>query len=245
MVIGRDGRGGWGVHGGPKLDCLSIDYKSTDTRLALAYQLRSIEFGMPIRIPTNQEQTTLVGNFRASLRTDPLAEIVARMLRPEACFCLDAATREAIANNILNKFEIRNSTCVFVGSAQLGFSTTKKENKPRYRAFSIESDIDIAIVSSDFYDRIWEDTFLHFIENRPWPHFSKYQKYFFRGWIRPDKLPYNTDFRSTWFDYFRNLSRDLFDSEHEIRCGLYKSNLFLNEYHKVSVKECIDAEEIR
>jgi hypothetical protein len=199
---------------------------------------------MPIRVPNLREHEALVAAFRHSLGEETSAQIVERLLNQESCFCIDAATRQMLSERIRTEFEFGAATFVVVGSAQLGFSTVAKPNRPRYRAFSVESDVDVAIVSSDFYDRVWEEVFLHFVENRPWPQVQEFQKYFFRGWIRPDKLPYNSAFRSRWFDYFRGLSRELFDSEHEIRCGLYKSQIFLTEYHKLSVKRCQDAEEI-
>jgi hypothetical protein len=158
--------------------------------------------------------------------------------------CVDLATRRSIADSVFKFFKITNAELNFVGSAQLGFSLLQKGDRPRYRAFSIESDLDIAIVSSSFFDEVWESTFVHFIEKRPWPLLQDFQKYFFRGWIRPDKLPYVTQFRSSWFDFFRNLSREQFDSQHSITCGLYKSNTFLREYHKKAVRERLGAEEI-
>lgn len=199
---------------------------------------------MPICVPNIQDHAAQVTAFRELLRGGAVAHIVERVLDQDLCFCVDGATRQMLGTRISQQFKVAAATFVIVGSAQLGFSTVEKRDRPRYRPFSTESDIDVAIISSEFYDQVWEDMFLHFVENRPWPHVQEFQKYFFRGWIRPDKLPYNTHFRSTWFDYFRNLSRELFDSEHEIRCGLYKSRIFLTEYHKLSVKECQDAEEI-
>jgi len=119
---------------------------------------------MPIRIPTGSEHLELVNVYRRSLRTDTIDTIIDRTLCQETCFCVDLATRRSIADSVFKFFKITNAELNFVGSAQLGFSLLQKGDRPRYRAFSIESDLDIAIVSSSFFDEVWESTFVHFIE---------------------------------------------------------------------------------
>jgi hypothetical protein len=200
---------------------------------------------MAIRIPNEDEHARLVTTFRGEVRKTSVDDIVDAILNPASCYCVDAAGRNSIRTSIFEKYGLGGAQCYIVGSAQLGFSLVSRTNAPRYRPFSQASDIDVAIVSSEFYDLVWEDTFLHFVRQQPWPTFQDFQKYFFRGWIRPDKLPRISPFRSEWFDYFRTLSRDLFDSQHQVTCALYKSAIFLKEYQKLAVKECKDSEEIQ
>ena len=200
---------------------------------------------MAIRVPNEQEHAQLVATFQGAARKNSLDDIVNAILNPADCYCLDAAERDSIQTRIFDKYGLEGAQCYIVGSAQLGFRSVSRTDAPRYRPFSEASDIDVAIVSSEFYDLVWEDTFLHFVRQRPWPSVQGFQKYFFRGWIRPDKLPRISPFRSEWFDYFRTLSRDLFDSQHQVTCALYKSITFLKEYQKIAVKECKDLEEIQ
>jgi hypothetical protein len=115
---------------------------------------------MPTRIPQTEEHAQLVARFRKSLSSDFVKAVVDRALDQSTCCCIDGQTREAISANIAAKFSLPQTTCIFVGSAKLGFSIVKKNDKPLYRSFSLQSDIDIAIVDPQLFDRVWEQTFL-------------------------------------------------------------------------------------
>jgi len=179
------------------------------------------------------------------LLSNPVETIVHRTLSQDSDLCINTKTRRDVFATIRAHFGRSGLDCLFVGSANLGFSIVEKASRPRYRPFSDESDIDIAIVSPSLFDEVWEQTFLKFLAERPWHTAQEFQKYFFRGWIRPDKLPYDFKFRSDWFDFFRTVSKDHFDSLHTVSCGLYKSRTFLLEYHKLAIGKCRDAEAVR
>jgi len=200
---------------------------------------------MPITIPDTAEIQASVTEFRATLHRDSVNVIAQRMLSQDNVRCLDAQTRQAISTSISGEFNQATLDCVFVGSANLGFSLVEKRDRPRYRPFTSDSDIDIAVIDTALFDQVWEEMFLRFIADRPWHDAQQFQKYFFRGWIRPDKLPFDSTFRSRWFDFFRIIGRTHFDSAHSVSCGLYKSRVFLKEYHKLAVIKCRDAEEVR
>jgi hypothetical protein len=80
-----------------------------------------------------------------------------------------------------------------VGSAKLGFSIAPRK---LWRPFSIESDIDIVIVSTKLFEKLWEG--IHELnigltdrtrsEDR---YYQRFLNYFFKGWIRPDLFPLN------------------------------------------------------
>lgn len=200
---------------------------------------------MPVKIPDNAKVQELVKEFKEALHTCSADLTVRRILRQDGDACLDAQVRQEISKRISKEFNRATLDCAFVGSANLGFSITEKGDKPRYRPFSSDSDVDIAVIDSSLFDQVWEEMFLRFIVEQPWRTFQEFQKYFFRGWIRPDKIPFDSDFRSRWFDFFRTISKDHFDSMHTVSCGLYKSRVFLNEYHKLAVTKCRDAEEVK
>jgi hypothetical protein len=200
---------------------------------------------MAIIVPNAGEIAKSAAQFRGSLLSNSLEIVVGNTLSQKSHACVDAATREAVVASIRTYFGRDGLDCLLVGSANQGFSIVEKRGKPRYRPFSSDSDVDIAIVSSTLFDQIWEEVFLKFIAERPWHHAQDFQKYFFRGWIRPDKLPYDFKFRSDWFDFFRRVSKDHFDSLHSVSCGLYKSRTFLTEYHRLAVAKCRDAEEVK
>ncbi len=75
---------------------------------------------------------------------------------------------------------------IVVGSAKLGFSIKPSR---RYGELLTNSDIDVAIVSGSAFDRIWYELHRYSDAGGIWEHTAKFQRYFFRGWIRPDILP--------------------------------------------------------
>jgi hypothetical protein len=182
--------------------------------------------------------------FRNDLRRNEPPRIVQRwithgdaaMLSPEHYFEL----KEAVAQ----KFMVHPNEVVVVGSAKLGFSIAPKK---RYRQFLSDSDIDVAIVSSALFDRFWVSVY-DYSQRGPDPYWQDrqaFQKYLFRGWIRPDKLPRSPAFaqRDDWWEFFRML-RHSRRFRHGISAGLYKSWHFLETYQQVCIIEC-KTEELR
>lgn len=116
--------------------------------------------------------------------------------------------RKMIANNFnVNFFDV-----YITGSAKLGFNPHKKT------VFSLDSDIDVAIVSEQLFSEMMNHVCSYQFELRKGRHtvsevelkqYHSFLEYSAIGWIRPDKLP--TSFmmraiRNEWFDYFTSLS---------------------------------------
>jgi hypothetical protein len=80
---------------------------------------------------------------------------------------------------------------VVSGSARLGFSLVEKRisgtTLPRYRPFSADSDIDLAVISPVIFDAIWHDltSHSHRVAFFPWRS-GKSGDYLICGWLRPD-----------------------------------------------------------
>lgn len=138
---------------------------------------------------------------------------------------------------ISNKFGINFHEVFITGSAKLGFSPYKK--KP----FDYESDIDVAIISIDVYDRIMssiQDYQMELRENRKAVSYDeikgyhKFLEYGAIGWMRPDLLP--TSFRvdelkSDWFGFFDSISYGKSEvGNYRVTAGAFKSYSHLERY---------------
>lgn len=138
---------------------------------------------------------------------------------------------------IAKKFEINFHEIFITGSGKLGFSPRKN------KLFDYESDIDVAIISSTLYDKIW--SYIHgyqmeLRENRravsviELAKYHKFLEYGAIGWMRPDLLP--TSFRikeikEDWFDFFDSISYGKSEvGNYKVTAGAFKSYVHLEKY---------------
>lgn len=131
-----------------------------------------------------------------------------------------------IQYNISKQFNIHPNEVILTGSAKLGFSLAPQK---LFNEFNDDSDVDIAIISSNAFDEFWQDL-LNFninIQSRTDKEEKDYrifQDYFFRGWIRPDKFPFKYEKKKKWFDFFNDLTNKIYEyGEHKISAGIYKN----------------------
>jgi hypothetical protein len=132
-------------------------------------------------------------------------------------------------------------TCVFVvGSAKLGFSIAPSK---RYMAFDDNhSDIDLVIVSSELFDKIWEEFHRAKASSVDWSRRSAFLKYLFQGWLRPDFFPeVNSPSTENWWDFFRGVSKD---QPAKVSAAIYRSWNFFEDYQTRCVEQCADAERL-
>jgi hypothetical protein len=73
-----------------------------------------------------------------------------------SCSQLDDERYYVLKAAVAEKFEIHPNEIIVVGSTKLGFSIVPAK---RYRAFGETSDIDVAIVSPQLFDRVWHESF--------------------------------------------------------------------------------------
>ena len=173
-------------------------------------------------------------------RVEPLLDW---LVKDRECVGISSTLRDAIAESVAGHFGISKRSVVIVGSARLGFSISEKRTdagvKPRYRAFSAESDIDVAVIDGELFDEMWRRTFLGFISSNRYYDPSDTAQFMFKGWFRPDKLPYKFPERNQWFDFFSRLSEPIHLSEMSINAGLYKSEEFLAAYQRIAFRQCL------
>lgn len=138
---------------------------------------------------------------------------------------------------IANHFNISFHEIYITGSAKLGFSPYKKTE------FSLESDIDVAIVSQNLFDEIMESIRKYQMQLRcsrlsvsatEIEKYHKFLEYGAIGWMRPDHLPYSfqvKELRKDWFDFFTSISYGNSEvGNYKVNAGVFKSYEHLEQY---------------
>jgi len=137
-----------------------------------------------------------------------------------------------------------------VGSAKLGFSIVEKRLSdgtvlPRYRKFSADSDIDVAVVSPMIFDLIWRElsAYAHRVPRLPW-NSGQLGDYLICGWLRPDHFPIRARLRrcDDWWDLLRRLSADGRYGRRKVRGGLFHSIEHMKQYLGRALDECFASE---
>ena len=140
-------------------------------------------------------------------------------------------------NLIAEHFNIDYRNVFIVGSAKLGYSYWKRTK------FSLESDIDVAIVNPhlfDYYQKFICD-FQYNVQNgnvrmtkEQYDLYISFLKYFAQGWLRPDKIPASQQLlimKDEWFQYFKSISYGrCCVGNYKVNAGLYKNFNYLETY---------------
>lgn len=147
---------------------------------------------------------------------------------------------------ISEKWNVSFHEVFITGSAKLGYSYYKS------KSFDKNSDIDVAIVSSDLFNEI-----MLRVEGFQWmirrgaiylnmeqlAQYHKFLKYLAIGWIRPDKLPNellrnDKHLRNEWFDFFKSISNGKSEvGNYKVTAGVYKSYKHLENYVFYGVRD--------
>ena len=143
-------------------------------------------------------------------------------------------------NRISKKFMVDYYQVYIVGSGKLGFSFFKGKE------FDYDSDIDVAVVSEELYDRYLKHirAFQYDIERskellvqNDYKNYIKFLKYMAKGWMRPDLLPLKVNginIKSEWFEFFDSISYGKSEvGNYKVSGGVYKSYDYL-EYYTVN-----------
>jgi hypothetical protein len=144
---------------------------------------------------------------------------------------------------ICKNYDVNHTEIFIVGSGKLGFSPTKRTQ------FSLDSDIDVAIVSSSLVERVSNlgtdleylirSSGMHFRKDQ-WIGYHEYLRYTALGWFRPDLIPQKgpmATFKQQWFDFFHSISFDRSEvGNYKVTAGLFKSQVHLERYSADSVR---------
>lgn len=134
------------------------------------------------------------------------------------------------------EFQVHPSSIVVVGSTRTGFSLNPKR---RLRPVRRRSDIDVAIVSADLFDDLWERVYAYSRADRSWDT-RWFRKTLFKGWIDPRSLPTGPTFEAAahWGKVFDDLMQSRRFGLRSISARLYRTWERLELYHEQSVLAC-------
>jgi len=146
-------------------------------------------------------------------------------------------------NRIAKKFNISFHEIYITGSAKLGFSPHKKTE------FSYDSDVDVAIVSSQLFDEIMESIREYqmqlresrlAVSEREIRKYHKFLEYGAIGWMRPDHLPHSflvKRLKDDWFDFFTSISYGKSEvGNYKVNAGVFKTYKHLEQYALSGIK---------
>lgn len=184
----------------------------------------------------------MLEEFRHDLKSLTTQQIYRKYIWDSDCFALSNDQHLFLKEDVCKNFQIEYSDIVIVGSAKLGFSIKPSR---RFGAFNDDSDIDIAIVSTPLFERVWKDAYSFKQTHTFWPSSKSFFRYLSEGWIRPDRFPNSSSFifTQTWWEFFRELTNSKKYGEIKISAGIYHSHFFLDKYQSICIDQC-KAEEL-
>lgn len=144
---------------------------------------------------------------------------------------------------IASKWDVRFHDVLILGSAKLGYSYYKKTQ------FSMDSDIDVSIVSADLFEKYVKtvsdlqyqiDRGKVRLTKKEMDRYNIFLKYLVKGWMRPDLLPPIMDDylnQDNWFEYFKSISYGKSQvGNYKIAAGLFKNFDYMERYYVESLK---------
>lgn len=151
-----------------------------------------------------------------------------------------------IKKQISKKYSVSITSIYLVGSGQLGFSLAPQKG---YRDFVYTesdinpkpSDLDFAIISDDLFGQIWDEICDFRLgetahdDDDKWE-FIEFKNYLFKGWIRPDKFPFDFPKKKEWFEFFQSLNHLV---DRKVSCGVFRNETNFLKQYKRSINELI------
>ena len=190
--------------------------------------------------PTNSSDiVNMIRLFNEELANHDALHVVRKKIIHGRTYILDDDKYYDLKSEISEAFKIHPNEVIIVGSAKLGFSIAPHK---QYQQFSNSSDIDVAVISSHFFDNIWESIHRYNDSGGYHERLPDFRQYLFNGWIRPDLLPTSEtfSFAKQWWEFFNDISQAGRYSSIKIRGGLYKNWYYLESYQIRGVSACKD-----
>ncbi|WP_397506058.1 hypothetical protein [Qipengyuania sp. R86523] len=191
-----------------------------------------------------------IAEFKTAISADICsADIFEQFVAPEICRAPIDFDQLALRTRIGRRWQVPVEDVWIVGSAKLGFTLVNKSkagvDRPAFSPFSLDSDIDVAVISNELFEHIWKLCFEFWHRYRYqnaghfWPDGRAFRDYNFRGWMRPDFLPNDADvsYRKRWFEYFRRLMSDRAAGDYRITGGLFRNREALMQYQTVAIEQ--------
>ena len=138
---------------------------------------------------------------------------------------------------------VDSKAIVFTGSSSVGFSLNPKKN---FKPFQKDSDIDVAIISSHYFDMAW-----HFLRTLG-PQYHRYkptvqnainehrERYIYHGTIATDRIVQILPFGITWVNAMNEMMTLDPTIDREINFRIYKDFEALKSYQAISITKVKD-----
>ncbi len=133
---------------------------------------------------------------------------------------------------------------LILGSGKLGYSYHKDSE------FSIESDIDVAIVNQSLFESFYQEIRnfqyrkemgLETLSQYEEKEYRRFLTYMIKGWMRPDILPAKITgklSKDEWFSYFKSISYgNNLAGNYKVSAGLFKNFDYMEYYYLNSIKK--------
>jgi hypothetical protein len=191
------------------------------------------------RLLNQDEIQARIRDFRGDFTSLTPLQLVRRHVIHGACAVLSDDVYFELRGVVAEHLAVHTNEVLVVGSSKLGFSIAPHK---RYRPFGETSDVDVAVVSTRLFDRIWMAVHAYSQRGGYWDTQRDFEKYLFQGWIRPDKLPPSDTFElaNKWWQLFRELSASRKYAQIKVSGALYKDWYFLEAYHVKATEGCVD-----
>jgi hypothetical protein len=191
-----------------------------------------------------------VDEFKEILKTRAPEDVVREYVFGEGAFAFENKPKslEIIFEHLTSNLPIQKHEVIIVGSAKLGFSLNPDGY---FNPFTKASDIDIIVVNTELFDRIWMICLdWHYLSrygermSRPsedWAAERKKEVYW--GWFKPDQIKFPEiafgsalrelrDIKHQWFSTFQSFSRFPEFASRTINNRLYRSIEHAARYHR-------------
>ena len=179
--------------------------------------------------------------FPTNLKALPPGEVIRKYITTGMPVALTEEEYFTLRNTIADEFQLHPSGVIVVGSCRTGFSVAPEQ---RYREARPGSDLDVAIVSLERFDRYWDDVFAYSEANDAWKTSREYGRFIttlFNGWIDPRWLPNVKQFEQAfrWRNFFDRLMKSRQFGRRRITARLYRTWSRLEAYQGIAVRQCL------
>ena len=142
-----------------------------------------------------------------------------------------------LLTHLETSLEVDQQHITVVGSGRIGFSLDPDRFGIPFRE---SSDIDVVVVSSELFDRVWIDL-LRLSPTRfrglPWPVRAKLRENIYWGRLWPDQLVGVTPVSLVWFNAFKGVSRFPRLAQRDVKGRLYRLWDHARLYHSYGLKQ--------
>lgn len=108
----------------------------------------------------------MLEEFKVDLNSLSSLQLIRKYILNGSCHVLNRDQHFRLKEEICDHFKVDFNHVILVGSGKLGFSIKAEK---RFQSFGEESDIDVAVVSAELFQKVWEEAYLYKKSGAYWP----------------------------------------------------------------------------